>query len=74
VDYQLQEIIRQDSLDCFSSPETTIHLGRAVEQSLSAQGLELADLGLTHAGLTEQLGSYVELLAKDPRPFLARME
>jgi hypothetical protein len=74
VDYQLQEMIRQDSLDCLSSPETIIHLGQAVEQSLSEQGLELADLGLTHACLTEQLGSYVELLAADPRSFLARMD
>jgi hypothetical protein len=74
VDYQLQEMIRQDSLDCLSSPETIIHLGQAVEQSLSDQGLELTDLGLTHAWLTEQLGSYVELLAKDPRSFLVRME
>jgi uncharacterized membrane protein YccC len=35
VDYQLQEMIRQDSLECLSSPETIIHLGRTVEQSLS---------------------------------------
>jgi hypothetical protein len=74
VDCQLQEMIRQDSLDCLSSPETIIHLGRAVEQFLSDQDLELADLGLTHACLAEQLGSYVDLLAKDPRSFLARME
>lgn len=74
VDYQLQEMIRQDSLDYLSSPETIIHLGQAVEQSLSERGLELADLGLTHACLKEQLGSYVELLANDPQPFLARMD
>jgi hypothetical protein len=74
VDYQLQEMIRQDSLYCLSSPETIILLAQAVEQSLSEQGLELTDLGLTHVWLTEQLGSYVELLAKDPRSFLARMD
>jgi len=74
VDCQLQEMIRQDGLDCLSSPETIIHLSQAVEQSLSQRALKLADLRLTHACLTEQLSSYVELLANDPQPFLSRME
>jgi hypothetical protein len=70
VNFQLQEKIKRHGLDCLSAPETIIHLGAVVEQSLSEHGLELIDLKLTHVGLTEQLGSYLELVSKDPRSLI----